>query len=78
VIADKVIIELKTNLNTTSKLQRLIGQLELYENWDGGVVILLIGETDLNLRKELNRFVKKYEPVLPFPTQPNKFVVVQK
>ena len=74
--ADKVIIELKTNLDTTSKLQRLIGQLNGYESWEGRVVILLTGKTDPNLRKELDRFIKKYEPVLP--TDPMKFVVAQK
>jgi hypothetical protein len=76
VVADKVIIELKTNLDTTSKLQRLIGQLNGYESWEGRVIVLLTGKTDPNLRKELDRFVKKYEPV--FPTESMRFVVAQK
>ena len=37
-IGKKVIIELKHNLNSTAKLQRLIGQLGQYEGWDGRVV----------------------------------------
>ncbi len=59
VIADKVIIELKNNLNSTSKYQRLIGQLADYKEWEGRIVVLLTGETDINLKKQLNDYLKK-------------------
>jgi hypothetical protein len=58
-VGNKVIIELKHNLNSTSKLQRLLGQLSQYEDWDGRVVLLLTGETEPNLRKELKQFIQK-------------------
>lgn len=58
-IGDKVIVELKYNLDTTAKYQRLIGQLSEYKEWDGRVIILLTGETDRNLRKQLDEYLKK-------------------
>lgn len=33
VVGDKIIIELKHNLNSTGKYQRLIGQLTEYKDW---------------------------------------------
>jgi hypothetical protein len=59
VIADKVIIELKHNLNTTAKYQRLIGQLNEYKDWEGQVIILLTGDPDRNLLKQLDAYIKK-------------------
>lgn len=58
-IGDRVIVELKHNLDTTAKYQRLIGQISEYKEWDGRVIILLTGETDVNLRKQLDAFIKK-------------------
>lgn len=55
----KVIVELKNNLDTTAKYQRLVGQIAEYKNWDGRVVILLTGKTDTNLRKQLESFLSK-------------------
>lgn len=59
VVGDTVLIELKHNLNTTSKLQRLMGQLIGYKEWKKEILVLLIGKTEPNIRKELNRFIKK-------------------
>jgi hypothetical protein len=59
VVGEKVIIELKHNLNATSKLQRLFGQLEQYRAWTGPVIVLLTGDTEPNLRKELKRKLKE-------------------
>lgn len=53
VVGERVIVEMKLNLDSTSKLQRLFGQLDLYAKWEGRVVVLLLGETEPNLRKEL-------------------------
>jgi hypothetical protein len=61
VVADKVIVELKNNLNTTAKYQRLIGQLNLYKQWDGRIIVLLTGDTDTNLRKQLDSYLKSEE-----------------
>jgi hypothetical protein len=58
-IGTKVIVELKFNLNTTTKYQRLIGQLDSYKGWEGRVIVLLVGETEPNLFKELVAWTKK-------------------
>jgi hypothetical protein len=73
VIGERVIVELKDNLDTTAKYQRLIGQLEEYQNWDGPVVIVLTGTTDPNLRKGLTAYVKKHRDILE-----DKFAVIEK
>ncbi len=57
VVGDKVIIELKNNLDTTSKYQRLIGQLTNYRDWDGSVLLVLMGTTESNLRKQLDQYL---------------------
>ena len=59
VVEDKVIIELKNNLDSTSKYQRLIGQINEYKEWDGSIILILIGKTDKNLRKELDKYIEK-------------------
>jgi len=59
VIGEKVIVELKYNLNTTAKYQKLIGQLAEYKDWDGRTILLLTGETDINLRKQIGMYLKK-------------------
>jgi len=59
VVGDKVIIELKNNLDSTSKYQRLIGQINDYKEWDGSIILILIGDTDKNLRKELDKYLEK-------------------
>lgn len=59
VIGDKVIIEIKNNLNTTGKYQRLIGQIAEYREWEGSILIILVGETDQNLNKQLKKFLNK-------------------
>ncbi len=61
VIADKVIVELKHNLDSTTKFQRLLGQIAEYKNWSGPIVILLTGETEPNLRKQLQEYIRKEE-----------------
>ncbi len=58
VVHDNVIIEMKNNLDTTGKLQRLVGQLETYKKWDGYIIILLCGNTEPNIRKELVKITK--------------------
>jgi hypothetical protein len=59
VVGGKIIIELKNNLDTTAKYQRLMGQLMAYEEWDGQVFVLLTGKTDPNLRKQLSSYAQQ-------------------
>jgi hypothetical protein len=56
-VGKSVIVELKNDLNTTPKYTRLVGQLIQYRDWEGRIVVLLTGDTDVNLRKDLDRFV---------------------
>jgi hypothetical protein len=58
VVGEKVIIELKNNLDATGKYQRLVGQLAEYKEWDGPIIVILCGGTDRNLRKQLDKFLK--------------------
>lgn len=64
-VGTEVFIELKRGLKTTNKLQRLIGQVELYRNeWENGtVMILLIGESEDDLLRDLHRSTAKYDRV---------------
>jgi len=59
VIDDKFIIEIKHNLDSTGKYQRLKGQVMEYKDWKGQVILLLIGKTEPNLKKDLTSFLKK-------------------
>jgi hypothetical protein len=74
VVGDKVIIELKNNLNTTAKYQKLIGQMTQYKEWDGQIVILLTGSTDANLRKELARYAANEQDDL----EDEKIIIIEK
>ncbi|MBE3139588.1 MAG: hypothetical protein IMZ53_03290 [Thermoplasmata archaeon] len=57
-VGDKVLIEIKKDLQTKAQKDRLIGQLEDYMKWTGATIILLTGETDPNLKKELDQYAK--------------------
>jgi hypothetical protein len=60
VVADSVIVELKHNLDTTAKFQRLVGQLDEYKRWDGKIVVILTGTTEPNLRKDLIKHLRDW------------------
>lgn len=57
VVGGHVLIELKNNLNSRGKYQRLLGQLEEYRDWDNYILLVLCGETDSNLKKELFKYI---------------------
>jgi len=58
-VGKNVVVEIKLNLDTTSKLQRLIGQVEAYEEWKGTIFLVLMGKTDQDLKSRLTSFLKK-------------------
>ena len=63
VVDDHVLIELKAGLNSTAKLQRLLGQIELYEsNWKGEVIVVICGDADRDLLKTLRKKIESYAP----------------
>jgi hypothetical protein len=59
VVGDNIIMELKNNLDTTAKYQRLMGQLMAYDEWDGQIFVVLTGDTDPNLRKQLAQYAEQ-------------------
>ena len=58
VVQDKVPIEIKYNLQTTSEYHRTIGQLEeLLNNWDQ-ILLVLCGDGSADLLKSLEEYVR--------------------
>ena len=63
VVDDRILIELKVGLNSTSKMQRLLGQIELYEsNWKGEVIVVVCGDADRDLLKTVKKKIESYAP----------------
>jgi hypothetical protein len=61
---NEVIIELKAGLKNTNKVQRLLGQIELYRGeWDRPIIVVLLGETEEDLLHDLRRNLQKYHSV---------------
>jgi len=59
-IGKDVMIELKSGFKSTQKLQRLIGQLELYKKeWGKPVVVVLAGEMEEDLLHDLNSHTQR-------------------
>lgn len=60
VIDKKILIEVKKSLDSTGKLQRLLGQIEIYENdWKGNLILVLCGKHDTNLLAQVRKAVEK-------------------
>ena len=79
VIDDRLVVEIKYNLDSTAKYQRLIGQVASYKDWKGQIILLLTGKTDPDLKKELNSYLKKEglrDSV--FIMQEDKVIVIEK
>src|SRR5262245_29580203 len=51
-VGDKVMIELKTNLDTTGEYQRLLGQILELKKREEPIVVILTGSTDPYFLKE--------------------------
>ena len=77
-VARRVFIEIKYNLNSTSKLQRLIGQLSLYKKEkDEDLIILLCGDFDKNMMMQLEREVEEQNRKLLL-WEPNSVFIMHK
>ena len=59
---NRVAIELKKDLNTTAKMQRLIGQLHLYAKKFSYVVLVICGENHKDLVQEIRDYCVRLEP----------------
>jgi len=55
VIENSILIEIKKDLNKKSAFQRLIGQIEEMLGWKGNKIILLIGATDPDFVRQLQK-----------------------
>jgi hypothetical protein len=59
-----VMIEMKAGFKSTQKLQRLIGQVDLFnKEWGKPIIILLLGDSEEDLLHDLNRSVQNYPSV---------------
>jgi hypothetical protein len=59
VIDDRLIVEIKYNLDSTDKYHRLVGQIITYKDWPGKVILILTGQADPDLKNELYSRLKK-------------------
>lgn len=68
VVDEQILIEIKTKLDSTAKLQKLLGQIELYEReWKKQVIVVICGETDPNLAKQIRNSTERRRPLLGDP-----------
>ncbi len=58
-IDERLIIEIKYNLNTTAKYLSLLGQLAEYKKWGGRIILLLVGNTEPDLKELLISYLEK-------------------
>lgn len=52
-------IELKKDLNSKSKIDRLIGQIQTYEDEYNDIIIVLVGKTHANYLDDLHHRIEK-------------------
>ena len=52
-INEMVAVEIKLNLISTTEFQRLIGQLETYARWGKRMIVLVVGQIDMNLKSRI-------------------------
>ncbi len=57
-VAEKVMIELKYTLTSTSEYQRLVGQLIEYKDWHKDILLVLVGDTERSILKQLERTIE--------------------
>jgi hypothetical protein len=61
-VGDDVMIELKAGFRSTQKLQRLIGQVELYKKeWDKLLIVILLGDTEEDLLHDLHDRTRRHD-----------------
>jgi len=63
-VHDKVPIEMKKDLNSTAKLDRIKGQLDGYLKVWQGVIVVLCGDTPADLLKDLKKYAESQDTLL--------------
>jgi len=59
----KVLIELKDGLKSTAQVQRLLGQLDLYESqWKKEVIVIICGDSQRDLVRQIEAKVEALKP----------------
>lgn len=77
VVDDDILIEIKDGLESTGQLQRLIGQLDIYNTqWKRKVIVVICGDVQRDLVKTLNEKVESLKPRELFSDQ-RIFLVVR-
>jgi predicted nucleic acid-binding protein len=67
VVDSEILIEIKDSLKSTAQLQRLLGQLELYNTlWKGKVIVLICGDSQRDLVKALNKKIEDLKAASTF------------
>ena len=62
-IDGQILIEIKDGLKSTGQLQRLLGQLDLYNGlWKGKVIVMVCGDSQRDLVNALNKKVESLKP----------------
>ena len=78
-VGRKVFIEIKYKLNSTSKLQRLLGQLSLYKKEkEEDLIILLCGNVDKNILRQLKDEVEEYNRTMFVFDSDTVFIMLKK
>jgi hypothetical protein len=69
IVVDKqILIEIKAKLDSTGKLQKVLGQIEVYgREWKRPVIVVICGETDPNLAKQLRDSAERRRPLFEAP-----------
>jgi hypothetical protein len=63
VVDHEILIELKDKLKSTGELQRLLGQLDIYDaRWKGNVIVVVCGDSQRDLVKTLRKKVAALKP----------------
>ena len=75
-VADRVMVELKYELTSTAEYQRLVGQLVGYKEWNKDIIVVLVGNTEPNLLKNLQKVVDK--EFVGFTLFDNNVTIVEK
>jgi len=74
----KVLIELKDSLKSTAQVQRLIGQLDLYESqWKKEVIVVICGASQRDLVRQVTTKVESLARKIGFFEEQSVFLVLR-
>jgi len=69
-ISNDVIVELKAGFSSTQKLQRLIGQIDLFkQEWREPVIVVLLGGTQHDLLHDLHNSIRRHSYIVDVVTK---------